>query len=175
MTDSQNPYELLPDAELPKAENIPNPLQGIEPTGTFLVMPSGVTLPDRCVYTNEPTTSEDIVSETLTWGGKSFRPSLGVRRCEIRYSVSSRIRQQRKLRKRFLISLILLCLALGLWLQSWLMGILLVLLVQGLDNFLSRGTRPSPPLHITDFRDGRFWVNGCCIQFLLQYREELGL
>ncbi|MFK7817215.1 MAG: hypothetical protein AB8G99_00730 [Planctomycetaceae bacterium] len=177
MTDSQNPYEVLPDAVLPTPEKPPSTLpEALEPTGTFLVVTSGVTvLPQRCVYSNEPTADESLVQQTLKWSGRSFRPSLGVHRCEIQYYVSAKIRNARKLRLRLLVLWIVPCLAFAVWLQSWLIFALTFLIPHIVEKFMSVRTVPAPPLSIADYRDGRFWIHGCCTSFLLQLREELNL
>ena len=172
MTASENPYEVLADkADLP----VWPPIE-VDQTGTLLIVQSPAQLPNRCVFTNEPTGTDDVVNYQLEWHGKkSFRLAL-TKRCQIQYSTLPANHPMGW--HRFVLLLPVTCLlfaeifdvTVGLSFLESILCLLVVLILTGLSWHLAR---QNPRLEIAHFENGRFWIKGCAPEFLQQLEAEL--
>lgn len=177
-SDEPNPYAVSDN------KNVSLPLSDypgdIEPTGTFLIVREQANLPNRCVFTNVPTTDHDIVETALKWNGSPFRLSDQQRTCNLRYSVSAEVRRQHT-RINTMTALatgivIIIVLATALSFDMGLTIWVAVIATAAESAFAMRIRRNQRgPLRIADYRDGRFWIQGLSTEFLLAFREELDL
>jgi hypothetical protein len=170
MTASENPYELLADkADLPAAPPIE-----VDQTGTLLIVQSPAELPDRCVFTNEPTGPDDVVNYQLEWHGKkSFRLAL-TKRCRIQYSTlpANGPGGWQKLVLLgpvvWLVMHIFIVTAEPSPVELFLCSLVALILV-AISSYMSR---KNPRLEIVHFENGRFWLKGCAPEFLQQLQAE---
>jgi hypothetical protein len=157
---------------------------GIRIEGNALVLPSGCTLPLKCVLTNQPVTQSEMIFTNLTWTPKSVglsaisgAPSLvfahfvGRELCTITYGLNWRARVRRVLWT--LVNLVL-CVALFAatlamaisssthWSTTALLyGFFALFLLSVAALFLRR-----KPLNVVDYRDGMFWITGFSQEYL---------
>jgi hypothetical protein len=157
--------------------------------GDALVIPSGYTMPPRCIKTNQLVSERDMVLTNLTWCRNTiglwgllgapwlvFAYFVGREICTITYGLSPRLRYRNVF---FTLVKVLACfsfLAVAIymavfdsthWIIEPLMFLFFVLfLVSVVVLFMSK-----QPLHVTDYRDGLFWIKG----FSKEYLEELDI
>ena len=161
-----NPYEppatdpALQEPELPR----------ILVDGTHLVVASGTELPRRCIRTNQPVGERNAVHQKLVWRGRTFQFTMSSETCDLTWYAMSSIAWKSRIRR---ISELLMGPAyifpiffLGedrIWPEillgfAFLMLSLVVLLRQ--------------PLRIVEYKKNRFWIKGCCHDFLESLRNE---
>ncbi len=168
---TQNPYQPpQTDSELSEPE-----WPEISVDGLSLVVASGVALPRRCIKTNQPATEDDAVQRTLQWRGQTLQLIVNVPECQIRWYASAGIR------RRAMISM-----ALG-WLmffgssvvvlasvdQDWIPMVpaIPISFAVGVIGFFV--TRLDYGLQVVDYQHHRFWLKGCCPEFLDALKQEL--
>ena len=136
--------------------------------GDCLVVAPWVTLPKRCIVTNEPVDRTNR-SQSFSWA-PSMRMTLVTRPGRIRFSVNpKRLRRQRKIRLMIAgatVVITLVSLALGDGFAAALIfgfGVLVTLFF------------PSDELSVKKFERNRFWLTGFSRAFLWSCRDEFGL
>jgi len=157
---------------------------GIHVDGDALVLPSGCTLPQACILTNQPVSESDMVLANLPWtpnslaiygllGGLFFLMAglAGRELCLITYGINrtTRIKKTAWTVVKILASVALLAGTVGLAIIPWdnwiitpmiwiTFGLFLVsVVVIYVDN---------QPLRVVDFKEGMFWVKGFSKEFL---------
>ena len=133
--------------------------------GKHLVVARNVTLPNRCIITNEPVDKANRV-QTLSWArALQLRASTG----RIRFCVSpKRLQSQRRIRMTVVGTTIvaaLMALVTGTGVAAAFVVVLGVLINLAV---------PSDDLRVTRFERNRFWLQGCSSAFLWTCREEFG-
>jgi len=152
-----------------------------------LVLPSGCTMPPKCVLTNQPVSESDMVFTNLTWTPASVglwallgSPALifgffvGRELCSITYGLSrsTRIRKVMYAILKVVTSIGLLAATVALAVipsVHWTITLLLYstfILFLGSIVLIFIG---NSPLRVVDYRNGMFWVKG----FSQEYLDDL--
>lgn len=162
-----NPYEppaaesLLEDPGLPR----------IFVDGPLLVVASGTELPPRCIKTNQRVSDQNAIRESLLWRGRTFQLTMSSKQCSIVWYADSWVKWKTVFRKAteilmwpaFLFSIFFLNERM-LWPRVALVFAVLVLAMVGVMK---------RPLRVVDYRKNRFWIKGCCPEFLESLQKEL--
>jgi len=164
---SRNPYEppatesVLEESDLPR----------IFVDGRNLVIASGTELPRRCIKTNQPVSERNAVSQTLAWRGRTFQFIMSSKQCTIVWYATSRITWELLIRRtaELLVwpTLIFPIFSLAedrIWPKAML-GFAIIM--------LSLLVIMKQPLRVVDFRRNRFWIKGCCPEFLESLKSDL--
>jgi hypothetical protein len=175
---SANPYESpMADTE-PTA---PSRQQRACVDGEFLVISASAVLPKRCVKTNRPLADSDLRRNYLftspRWRLLAVYLLLGPlfagpvylmvsKRCKLTYGLDAAVeeRYRRSRRVNGIIVLLLFCetLILAVTHNGLACGLFALLcLIAALGHQFGH-----EPLRIVKHRDGRFWIAGCCDEFL---------
>ena len=165
MPDNDNPYAAPKFNEDPEPDA---PLARIWVEGRFLVVASGVELPSRCVFTNEPV-NDPLLAQTLKWA-PSFRPVISEQRIRLKLAVSIRKQRRQRLR-RFIGGAAQVTAALLLYLISQDLGFFSgVLVFSGIVAAVQKPTF----LQVSKCKHDRFWLRGCGPEFLASCLNEFG-
>ena len=181
-------YPLTSDAE-PQAEPPVADDYRIRIVGDALVLPSGCTMPLKCIKTNQPVEERDMILTNLTWCPNSVglwallgSPSLvfayfvGRELCSITYGLDRRIRYRNifftmaKLLACaiFLAATILMAVSVSThWITEALIFVFFALFLLSVVMLFIGNS----PLHVVDYRDGTFWIKG----FSNDYLDDLEL
>ena len=164
---SPNPYEppatesVLEESELPR----------IFVDGPHLVIASETELPRRCIKTNQLVSERNAVRQTLPWRGRSFRFTLSTKECEIIWYASSWIVRKLLVRRiaewlfwpAFVFPIFFLTQG-GIWPKAMLgFAIIMLLLLVIMKQ----------PLRVVEYKQHRFWITGCCPEFLESLQNSL--
>jgi hypothetical protein len=168
---SNNPYQP------PQSEStlIEREIPSIFVDGVHLVVASGVALPKRCIKTNEPVTEQDAVEQTLEWRGRTFQFFASTPECKLRWYANRSVRW-RSLTAKIIANVLLLVVVLSLFfgidrMMTTASGLTIVAFCGIISLILFR---VQTMLTVVNFRDSRFWIAGCCPEFLKMLEQELG-
>ena len=149
----------------------------IDVDGNRLVVASGTQLPRRCIKTNQPVTEKDLIRQILQWRGRFLQVVLTSKNCELEWFVASRIRW----RTRFAMVLSWSAIIGGFLMFGAVIdsnppsslgpAISMLLFITGLVSSIVIQVRFG--LRVVDYQDGRFWIEGCCPEFLKSLRKDL--
>lgn len=162
-----NPYE--PPQTDSALEELETPRIYVD--GPHLVIASGTELPPRCIKTNQSVSENDAVHQTLQWRGRTFHFTVSNKECEIVWYATPWIVWKSRIRKiaellmwaAFVFPLFFLTED-KIWPKA-MMGFAIVML--SLVVMLKR------ELRIVNYRNNRFWIEGCCPEFLESLQSEL--
>ena len=145
--------------------------------GMHLVVASGVELPQRCVKTNEPVTDQDFIQETLQWRGRTLELMINVPECELRWYAAPRVRWRGRAAMIMMGMVLLvggtLVLFFGLdkgWIQDPLSfaAVCGIVMIGAFMLFKAQHV-----LRVVDHQNNRFWIEGCCPEFLESLDKEI--
>ena len=139
--------------------------------GELFVVGSSATLPRRCVVTNESVDESGLVEDRLTWS-PSFRLVLRHQRCDVQYYLSPRGRKRP--RRRMISAIRYLFFVLPLIAFFFLFfGTSLPVVIGTFSGVLTSlvPSKRQSKLSIVRYRNGRFWIAGCCPEFLAELSE----
>ena len=163
--DSENPYA-APDS----------PGNGVEidVAGSYLIVGRRARLPKRCVFTNQPTGWASWTRPSLRWTGSGGR--VVAKTCDLVHGTCWKLRLQ--IWQQTIGGFLIILGAMGLFVgaigsnqESALWGG--ALLAAGFAVAWWAGDPPK--LKVTDYQEGRFWIEGCSAEFLEQLASDLGL
>ena len=155
--------------------------------GKYLVVPSGTVLPPSCVKTNQKITDREMRQKVFEWCSPWVALSFLIsgcilivlyfvlrKRCELVFGVHPSVRSRYRRRAMVKALATAICFV-GILVAAAadygpLIAVACVLFILAMaSNFLG-----NTPLSIAKYRNGRFWIRGCCPEFLAQFEGGYG-
>ena len=157
---SPNPYEPPATESVLEEPDLPR----IFVDGPHLVIASGTELPRRCIKTNQLVSERDAVRQKLLWRGRTFQFTMSNEECEIVWYATSWIAWKSLVGKiaemliwpAFVFPIFFLTED-RIWPKAML-GFAIIM--------LSLVVIMKQPLRVVDYKKNRFWIKGCCPEFL---------
>lgn len=164
---SNNPYAAPDDTPEPVDGDLEFLVQD-----DLLIAGQSVFLPDRCIFTNQPTPWRNRVTTRLSWYGRFGQIVIRTKRCRISFALCNASRISWRIQKGggailFLGVAVLLVTAVGTSLLPKAIAAILI----GTGWFMKYRLQ-SPRLKIVRSENGRFWIAGLSREFLDELERE---
>lgn len=141
--------------------------------GNLLVVNKRTELPDRCVYSNEPTRKSQRTEQRLRWTGGRGKLVVMSKSCTIRFGISRGARL--RIWGQTIAGALIIAGAVSLLIT---LAIPNSLVLSAISGFVLAGglwlawNVEVPNLRVVRYEPGRFWIEGICESFLRQLEQE---
>jgi len=167
-----NPYR-SPAAAIHTATRTPT----LRAEGNYLVVSSDARLPPRCIKTNQPVTDDDAVRRNLYWCSPWVVPLILVSGCImilVYFLVRKKITltfglhpdQRRRYRRRMIVTVLVLVGSVAVMPMASESGPMLITVLVNFCAAVAYLLLGTSPVSVGKYRDGLFWISGCCREFL---------